>query len=150
MDIRDLVGTPGVLPQDDGRNRVLVVDDDLAQRMLIARILRRAGYECSSAMSTSEARYALSNESFGLLVTDVRMWAEDGLELVRYVDDEYPDTYSIVVTGFADDKLEERALRAGAFKLLLKPLDLETLTQTVEAAFEAREAAVALRRHQSS
>jgi DNA-binding NtrC family response regulator len=150
MDVMDLVRMPGTLPQDPGRNRVLVVDDELTHRMMMARMLRKAGYQCGTAMSTSEARYALSNDTFGLLVTDIRMWAEDGLELVRYVDDEYPDTFSIVVTGFADVQLEEVARRSGAYKLLQKPFNSDEFTQAVGEAFEKRDAEVALRRHQSA
>ena len=150
MDVLDLVRTPGTLPQDPGQNRVLVVDDDLTQRMMMARMLRKAGYHCGTAMSTSEARYALSNDSFGLLVTDIRMWAEDGLELVRYVDDEFPDTYSIVVTGLSDDHIEDLARRSGAYKLLQKPFNSDEFTQTVDEAFVKRDAEVALRRHQSA
>lgn len=150
MDVMDLVRTPGTLPQDPGQNRVLVVDDDLTHRMMMARMLRKAGYHCGTAMSTSEARYALSTDTFGLLVTDVRMWAEDGLELVRYVDDEFPDTYSIVVTGLVDEQLEDLARRSGAYKLLQKPFDQDLFTRTVDEAFEKRDEEVALRRHKSA
>ena len=149
MQLQEMIRTPGVLPIDPGKDRVLVVDDDLSQRTMLSRMLRRAGYKPSSAMSTQEARKLLASGSFGIVVTDIRMWGEDGIELVRYVADRYPDTYSIVVTGLSEEDLERRCLQAGAFALVSKPLDAERTLGVVGEAFEERERTVALRRHQS-
>lgn len=149
MDLGSIMGAPGVLPSDPARNRVLVVDDDLAQRMMMLRLLKRADYECAAASSSSEARALLTKESFGVVVTDLRMFNEDGIELVRHTRDRYPDTFVIVATGFADDETGARVKRAGAFDVLFKPFDASDLTSMVTRAFEEREAAVALRRHKS-
>lgn len=149
MQLQDLIRAPGVLPIDPGAGRVLVVDDDLSQRTLMTRMMRKAGYAPASAMSAMEARNLLRTESFGMLVTDLRMWGEDGLELVRYVSDRYPGTYSIVVTGFIEDDLERQCRQAGAYAIVAKPVDLEGITELVGAAFEERSEKVALRRHQS-
>lgn len=149
MQLRDMIGAPGVLPADPGKDRVLVVDDDLSQRTMLTRIVRKAGYKPASAMSTEEARNLLSSETFGIVVTDLRMWGENGLELVRYVSDRYPSTYSIVITGFIEEDLERQCRQAGAFALVPKPLDMEKMIEVIRAAFEEREAAVALQRHKS-
>lgn len=150
MGVDDVVGAPGVLPVDPGRNRVLIVEDDVAQRMLTLRLLRKAGYDCTTATATDEARTLLREESIGVVITDLRMFAEDGIELVRHVKDVYPDVFAIVLTGFAEADLPQRLERAGAFGLLTKPLEPEALLAMVEQAFEQREKAVALRRHTSS
>jgi len=149
IDLRDLVGSPGVLPTDEGAGRVLIVDDDVALRMLMLRILRRSGYTSLTATSTGEARELMKSERFGVLVTDLRMFAEDGIELVRHAKDNYPDVFSIVVTGFADDEMEDRVQRAGAYALLRKPFEAPELAALVERAFEQRTEAVALSRHRS-
>jgi DNA-binding NtrC family response regulator len=150
MGIDDLVRSPGVLPTDPGRNRVLIVEDDVAQRMLTLRLLRKAGYDCMTATATDEARTLLQQEAIGVVVTDLRMFAEDGIELVRHVKDVHPEVFSIVLTGFAETDLAQRLERAGAFGLLTKPLEPDALIAMVEQAFEHREKAVALRRHTSS
>lgn len=144
-----MIGAPGVLPVDPGKDRVLVVDDDLSQRAILTRMIRKAGYQPMSAMSTEEARNLLRSDSFGVVITDLRMWGEDGLELVRYIADRYPDTFSIMVTGFVEEDLERQCLQAGAFALVPKPLDMENIIGLIRAAFDKREAAVALRRHRS-
>lgn len=149
MLLQEMIRTPGVLPIDPGKDRVLVVDDDVSQRTMMSRMMRKAGYKPSSAMSTEEARKLLASEPFGLVVTDVRMWREDGIELVRYIADRYPGTYSIVVTGLIEDDLERRCMQAGAFALVPKPLEMERTLGVVNEAFEERERTIALRRHQS-
>jgi DNA-binding NtrC family response regulator len=149
MGIEDLIGAPGVLPTDYGANRVLVVDDDTAHRMALVRMLRKNGYECGNAMSTQEAREELRNRAFGLVVTDLRMFAEDGIELVRHVADTYPDTYSIVVSGFISEDDSDRLRRAGAFEQLTKPVLPDSFVEAVERAFDHRRETVALRRHRS-
>lgn len=150
MDVRDLMATPGVLPKDPGRNKVLVVDDDVNLRMLMVRLLRKRGYECQPASSTQEARVQLRASAFALVVTDMRMFAEDGIELVRHVADRYPNTYSIVVTGLSISELDDQLRRAGAFCVVAKPFDREQLGDTVGLAMEHRDGMVTLRRHQSA
>ena len=149
MEVPDLLRMPGVLPDDPGANRVMVVDDDVNQRMTMLRLLRHVGYDCTAAMSTEEARSLLRREVFGVVVTDHRMWAEDGLELVRFISDRYPNTYSVIVTGFADESLERQAFQSGAFNLMRKPIDRDDFSATVSAAFDHRAQMVAVRRHQS-
>lgn len=140
-----------MLYQDDPDSmRVLVVEDDLAMRRAIIRVLQKAGYECTGSVNAAEARAHLAEQGFGLVITDLRMWGEDGLELVRYIGDEHPETSTIVVTGFADDRLAETIDRSGAFALLHKPFDLSVLVEKVAGALDRRSEKVARRRHISS
>lgn len=142
-------GRSSIVPHDPGLNRVLVVDDDLVQRMMLVRILRKAGYESAAAMSNQEARSLLEGATFGLLVSDLHMFAEDGIELVRHASEEYPDMYSIVVSGFATGDDVDRLRRAGAFELMGKPVDAGKFLELVERAFDDRALKVAERRHKS-
>ena len=137
------------MPEDPGANRVLVVDDDLSQRMMIVRILQKGDYECVSAMSTEEARALLDESPFGLVITDLRMFAEDGIELVRFVADHHPNTYSIVLSGFIEADDMDRVRRAGAFDLMKKPVDRQEILAMVEKAFVHRAQNAAERRHRS-
>ena len=149
MQLQEMIRIPGVLPADPGKDRVLVVDDDLSQRTLMSRMMRRAGYRPSSAMSAQEARNLLRSEPYGMVITDLRMWGEDGLELVRHIADRYPGTYSIVVTGFVEADLERQCRQAGAYAVMPKPFEVGAMMEVVAEALEERAATVALRRHQS-
>ena len=143
------LGVPSLVRPDPGAKRVLVVDDDLSQRMMLMRILRKAGYDSGGATSTEEARSQLESTAFGLVVTDLRMFAEDGLELVRHIAEHHPDTHSTVVSGFASADDVDRVSRAGAFELMLKPIDSELFLDMVERAFDHRKESAAQRRHRS-
>jgi two-component system response regulator PilR (NtrC family) len=123
---------------DPGANRVLVVDDDITQRAILVRILRKGNYESARAMSSLEARSLLETSSFGLVVTDLRMFAENGIELVRHVRDHHPETSSIVVSGFASKDDIDRIHQAGAFDLIVKPVEQELFLEMVGKAFEDR------------
>lgn len=138
-----------ILPTDAGWKRVLVVDDDLVQRMMLVRILRKAGYESAAAMSNEEARSLLDGSSFGLVVADLHMFAEDGIELIRHIADHHPDTYSVVVSGFASEQDTDRLHRAGAFELMTKPVDATKFLDLVERAFVDRTASLDVIRHRS-
>jgi DNA-binding NtrC family response regulator len=138
-----------IMPADIGGKRVLVVDDDLVQRMLLVRILRKAGYDSATAMSNEEARSLLDQSDFGLVVSDLHMFAEDGIELIRHVADHHPGTYSIVVSGFASEKDIDRLRRAGAFELMTKPVDARKFLDLVERAFADRTASLDVIRHRS-
>jgi two-component system response regulator PilR (NtrC family) len=128
---------------DPGGNRVLVVDDDLSQRMTLVRFLRKGNYESSVAMSTEEARAQLESSDFALVITDLRMFAQDGIELVRYVYDRHPSTYSIVVSGFVSEKDRDYVRRAGGFDLLTKPVTEAQVLEMVQRALHHRSENVA-------
>ena len=143
------LGVPSLVRPDPGAQRILVVDDDVSQRMMLMRILRKANYEISVATSTEEARLQLESSAFGLVVTDLHMFAEDGIELVRHIGEHHPETYSTVVSGFASEIDIDRVSQAGAFELMLKPIDSGLFLDMVERAFDHREISEAQRRHRS-
>ena len=124
-----------------------MVDDELTARRLIVRILKGMDIECASAAGVVEARGLLETQSYGLLITDMRMWGEEGLDLLRFVSDEYPDMATIMVSGQADEELERRALQAGASYFIRKPLVAEDLLEKVQAALDQSDEATKLRKH---
>lgn len=127
--------------------RALVVDDDLASRRLATRLLNRQGFTCSAAASVIEARTLLENGRYSLLVTDMRMWGEEGLDLVRFATDEYPEMAAIMVSGMDEAGLADRAVQAGASAYLRKPFDIEEFADQVAAALEERAEMIKLRKH---
>lgn len=128
----------------------LLVDDDLSSRRLLVRILEPKGFKCSSAASVAEARGLLAHQNYILVITDMRMWQEEGIELVRFVTDEYQGTAVIMVSGQTDEGLEKRAIQAGVSFFIRKPVDVEDLLEKVETALEEKAKEEALRRHQRS
>lgn len=132
---------------DPAAKKALIVDDDLAMRRSVIKMLERNGFQCRGAVSNQEAQAQLAIDSFAIVVTDMRMWGEDGLELIRHIADEYPATFTIMITGFAEPRLRERVEQSGGFALCEKPFQQEELLNKVEEALEQREDKVAWLRH---
>ncbi len=124
-------------PTATERYRILIVDDSSTVRRSFAKILS-SSYECFEANSALEAMTELRNADFDLVVTDIIMPGLSGIELLRKIIDEYPDTAVIVISGVDRPQRALDAIRLGAFDYLIKPCDPEVLQLTVERALERR------------
>jgi len=100
---------------------ILVIDDDDQTRRLLGRILANDGYQWRGASGAAEARRMLGEESFSLLLVDMNMPGESGLELITHTLAEYPDTAAMMVTVMDDSKLAHAALALGAYGYIAKP-----------------------------
>lgn len=119
---------------------VLVVDDDPAARRAACRVLRQAGYEVRQAGSTGEAREALARGGFGVVVLDVLLPDESGIDLLRQLQREQADVNVVMLTGCGGRGQMSEALRLGATSYLRKPLDPFVLEGQVAAAQYSHEA----------
>ena len=98
-------------PQPD--ERVLIVDDEDQIRTLLARLLGAQGYECISAESAAAARRVLKEIPVALVLSDVNMPGESGIDLTREVLAHYPETAVVMVTGMDDRSYAEIARAVG-------------------------------------
>ena len=119
--------------------RVLVVDDEPDLRELLELTLIRMGLDVDSAATVSEARTALSNTSYALCLTDMRLPDGSGMELVEAIGREFPATPVAVLTAFGSTDNAVAALKAGAFDYLSKPVALDHLRQLVSSAVKSNE-----------
>jgi signal transduction histidine kinase len=127
---------PYQFPETDDR-RILIVDDEEAIRTLFATALGER-YECVTAADTPEALQLLAAQQFALVISDVQMPGLSGVELLRKIVSDFPDTLVIMVSGIDRSQRVIDALRTGAFDYLLKPCDLDVLQLRVEQALERR------------
>lgn len=115
------------------RGRLLVVDDDLVQRILISKIGAKLGYESVVVPSYEAATDLLSREAFDIMALDLSLGERDGVELLRFVAERDLRAMSIVIISGCDDRVMKATRRVVAgLKLLLggcltKPLDLNRL-----------------------
>jgi DNA-binding NtrC family response regulator len=114
--------------------RVLVVDDDPGQRSLLETFLRAQGYRTQTADSGGAALELLAQESFGMMISDVRMPGMSGIETLRRVREKHPELPVLLVTAFADIRSAVSAMRDGAVNYLAKPIDLDELMVSVRRA----------------
>jgi CheY-like chemotaxis protein len=116
--------------------RVLVVDDDVAIRMICAINLKAEGFSVIEASDGSEALELARSECPDLIVTDVDMPRRDGFELAEALrrDERTREIPLIFMSGQADETHRARALELGAIAFLAKPFDSETLATTALGA----------------
>ena len=109
---------------------ILIVDDDPPTLAAVLELVRRAGYRASGAASFGEALQILEHAPVSMLITDVRLGAANGLQLVLRAQMKHPPMPVIVMTGFADAVLEMEARRMGAI-FLIKPVDADEFLKVV-------------------
>ena len=105
------------------RKKILLVEDDPATRGLLSTLLERTGYDVVATDSVQEGKALLEKGHPDLLITDIRLGAFNGLQLIAMSSRPIP---TIVTTGFPDPVLEAEARQSGA-KFLLKPIDPNAL-----------------------
>jgi len=125
---------------------VFVVDDDADHRVAAADLIEAAGYEVAAFPGAAAALAALDTADPGVIVTDLRMPAMDGMDLIAALDEGGGDHAVIVITGHGDVPQAVQAIRAGAEDFLEKPYNADHLLLVIRRALRARETRAELRR----
>jgi len=116
---------------------VLVVDDEPAIRYSVSKTLQRVGYSVQEAASGDDALEVIKAQPFDVILTDIRMPAGlDGVELVRRIKDQDPDSVVILMTGYPSLSTAVEALRLGAHDYLIKPSSSHDIRQSVAQGIE--------------
>ena len=118
--------------------KVLIVDDDhFVQKFLRRRLGKYANkFKTIHAYDGEEAIEILSQRYISLLVTDIVMPKVDGLSLLTYINNHYPQIQCIVMTGQRSPALEKKLQEDNIFRLFRKPFHLDALTQAILQALD--------------
>jgi two-component system, NtrC family, response regulator GlrR len=127
--------------------RILVVEDDLESRLLIAIILQRAGYETREVENGTEALYTLEKDPLiNLVISDVLMPEMNGLQFLEQAKQLYPTLPIILLTAHLRSEWVDQATQKGAICYLLKPVtqgqlmtvvgDILSFSQNVEECLD--------------
>lgn len=114
--------------------RILVVDDDAAQRSLLSSFLSSQGFAIITASSGEEALHLLPAGAFDMMISDVRMTGISGLETLRRARLQHARLPVLLVTAYSDIRDAVGAMRDGALNYLAKPIDLDELLSAVQHA----------------
>ena len=117
---------------------VLVVDDEAAQRTVLAGFLRKRQLEAVAAGSVDEAVQVVSSRTIDLVLTDLNMPGKDGLTLIDSLRAINPELPVIVMTAFGTVASAVDAMKRGAADYLTKPIDLDELDVLVTRTLERR------------
>lgn len=118
-------------------SKILVVDDEELIRWSISEDLARAGYKTHSSEDLASAVRALEKDAPDVVLTDLRLGADSGLDVLREARRLCPGVPVVLMTGFADVSTAVEALREGAADYISKPLQLEGLKITLQRVLEA-------------
>ncbi len=117
---------------------ILVVDDDPLVNDFLVTMLSEANFAVERAYSGSDALEKVDEREFDLIISDVKMEGIDGLELLDRVHNSAPDTVVIIMTAFGQIADAVRAMKAGAFEYLVKPVGADATDAVVARALEYR------------
>ena len=135
-------------PRETHTHSLLIIDDEAQIRRLLLDLFCDI-YDCSEASSAEEALNALSEQTFDLILSDIDMGQMSGLELVPRIHALTPDTVVVMISGNQDIDFAIRAMRAGAFDYITKPIDIRHVEATVERALKHGEVLQERRRYKA-
>ena len=119
--------------------RILVVDDEPMIVSLLSTILREKGWDVTEARSGTDGIDQLDRVRFDVILTDLVMPGDSGIDLLRAAKEIHPDVEVILMTGYATADTAIEAMRNGAFHYIMKPLKTEEVVNLVEKAYSQRQ-----------
>ncbi len=134
--------TAGMFDHGTSNGRILIVDDEPDVRKVVRMSLEKAGYDVLEAEDGEKAIATLSEGENNLLldviISDIRMPKINGVEAIKYFQQEYPGKQVIVLTGFPDMDMATSFIKKGIVDYLVKPVEAEKLRASVAKAMEQR------------
>ena len=124
---------PQVLPQ------ILLMEDEPSVGKGLQMTLKEEGYRVDWAMTGQSALETFSRKGFDLLVADLRLPDIDGMEVIKHIKEQRPETEVIVITGYSTVPSAVEAMKLGAYDYLLKPFTEDEFRTTVQGALKQKE-----------
>lgn len=115
-------------------NKVLVVDDDVTFCLMLDTFLHKHGFKVEQSFSFSEGSKKLVSFKPDIVLTDLRLPDNDGLEVLRTVMRETPTVPVVLMTGYADIRTAVQAMKLGAFDYVAKPVNPDEILMTIRRA----------------
>ncbi len=119
--------------------KILVIDDEESMRRVLSKALEKGGYAVTALASAEEGLRLLEQESYPLLIVDIRMPGMSGLELLQALQERGGHSQVIVMTAQATMDNAIQAMKWGAFDYVTKPFDIDGLKLIVAKAFRVLE-----------
>ncbi|MEN8264878.1 MAG: sigma-54 dependent transcriptional regulator [Nitrospirota bacterium] len=117
---------------------ILIVEDEETLRESLKRIFVKEGFSVDSVDSAEEGLDFLEANIYDVIISDIILPGVDGIEMLTRIRQELPDQIFIVMTAYASIETAIRALRAGAYDYIMKPIMHEEIKQVVRNALRQR------------
>ncbi|HXF06833.1 MAG TPA: sigma-54 dependent transcriptional regulator [Blastocatellia bacterium] len=119
--------------------RILVVDDEEPVRRLLTDVLELEGYRLDTAASVSEALAKIGREVYDLVLTDLKIGPDSGMDLVKQIRSASTETEVMMMTAYATVETAVQAMKLGACDYITKPFQLEELTHRIRNVLERKQ-----------
>ena len=126
------------------RANILIVDDNISLAKTMSLILKRKGYEATTAPDGLVAIKRIKERPFDLIFMDIKMPLMDGVQIYRKIKKIRPETIVIMMTAYAVENLVAQALKEGAYGIIYKPLDIEKMISLIEKSRKKKQGALIL------
>ncbi|MBY0316137.1 MAG: sigma-54 dependent transcriptional regulator [Bdellovibrionales bacterium] len=120
------------------KSRILVVDDEESIREFLNIMLRKEGYDVTCVEDGQQAMDMLKKKSFEMVISDLQMPQVTGLELLKFVKDNYPDVLFLLVTAFGTTETAVEAMKLGAYDYITKPFKLDEVRINISNALRSK------------
>jgi two-component system response regulator PilR (NtrC family) len=121
-----------------GGARILVVDDERSMREFLEILLRKEGYDVTTAGDVDGALLALDSDDYDLVISDIQMPGKSGLDLLRAIRETQADALVVMITAFATTETAIAAMKEGAYDYLTKPFKVDEIKLVVQKALEKK------------
>lgn len=120
------------------KSRILVVDDEESIREFLEIMLKKEGYEVTTAEDGAKAKEILTKKSFDMIISDMQMPNVTGIELLRHVRESYPDICFMIITAFGTTETAVEAMKLGAYDYLTKPFKIDEVRLNIANALRSK------------
>jgi two-component system response regulator HydG len=119
--------------------KLLVVDDDPAFNKMLTSFLTKKAYDVKSAHSPNSALQLLKENTFDLVLTDFKLPAMNGIQLMQEIKKLYNNIPVILITNYSDIRTAVNSIKLGAFEFVTKPVIPDELLKTIEKALQSKD-----------
>lgn len=129
------------MPQESpAKTKILLIDDEELVLKSVTKLLEKEGYEVETCLRGDEALRKAQKKNFDLIVCDLRMPSPDGIETLKRLRALYQEKKrqapEIVITGYADERMNREVEHLQVAEYLLKPFDLRQFLAAVKKALK--------------
>ena len=120
------------------KSRILVVDDEDSIREFLEIMLKKEGYEVTTAEDGLRAKEILMKKSFDMVISDMQMPNMTGIELLKHVKESYPDLVFMMITAFGTTESAVDAMKMGAYDYVTKPFKIDEVRMNIANALRSK------------
>ena len=114
---------------------ILIVEDDITFGMMLKTWLGKKGFDVSSVSSIARAQKHIEGQAVDLVLSDLRLPDHDGIDLLKWMNEQGKEIPLIIMTGYADIQSAVQAMKLGAKDYIAKPVNPEELLKKISEAF---------------